>query len=69
MSTLSLSAVREILRLTAKRKRVVAAAAQAGVTEAEAAPLVAEIDAEIARIRALSSAQSDLPLERPSKKA
>ena len=69
MGTLSSSAVREVLRLTGKRKRVVAAAAQADVSAAEVQPLLAEIDAEIARIRALSAAQSELSLERPSKKA
>lgn len=53
-----------ILRLAAKRVRVLQSAKAAGLTAADCAEVVAEIDKEISDIRTFSAGQASLVLDK-----
>lgn len=68
MAALSAVQVREVLKLEAKKARQKQQAKAAGLSEADVAPLIAEIDADIAKIKNFAAAQSEIPTDKSAKK-
>lgn len=61
MAKLTCDQVKDILKLEAKKSRVLHAAKAAGIPAEDVAAVVGEIEYEIAKIRAFAEAQASLP--------
>lgn len=68
MANMTAVQAREVLKLAAKRTRTLQQAKAAGLSEADVKDVVAEIDAEIAKIRGFAASQGEISTDRTSKK-